>query len=133
MQLNFMPDLSLAYITPEVTEDRIIVHEGSARVQYEVNKTDLHDQPYRCKNGQMIDNRRELKTITDSIDYAVSDPNVEIASINLVGYASPESPYTHNEFLATNRARSLADYIGRRSGRKLGRSARNGEPDTRPV
>lgn len=114
MQLNFMPDLSLAYITPEVTEDRIIVHEGSARVQYEVNKTDLHDQPYRCKNGQMIDNRRELKTITDSIDYAVSDPNVEIASINLVGYASPESPYTHNEFLATNRAKSLADYIGRR-------------------
>ena len=60
------------------------------------------------------DNREQLKMIEDSVRYALSDPNVEISRIDICGYASPESPYMHNEYLATNRSRSLSEYIGRR-------------------
>ena len=36
---------------------------------------------------------------------------MEIQSISICGYASPESPYVHNEYLATNRSKAVADYI----------------------
>lgn len=114
LNLNPAPKMRLSYITPAVTELPVSVHEGKARVQFEVNKTDLHAQPYVCRNGQRIDNRQQLGMIEDSVRYALSNPNVEIAHIDICGYASPESPYEHNDFLATNRSRSLAEYIGDR-------------------
>lgn len=114
LALNPAPRMRLVYITPPVTELPVTIHEGRARVQFEVDRTELHDQPYVCRNGQRIDNRGQLKIIEDSVRYALSDPDVEIASIDICGYASPESPYTHNDYLATNRSRSLAEYIGGR-------------------
>lgn len=112
LNLNPAPRMRLAYITPKVTELPVAIHEGRARVQFEVDRTELHDRPYVCRNGQRIDNRGQLKIIHDSIRYALADPNVEIARVDICGYASPESPYLHNEQLATNRSRSLAEYIG---------------------
>ena len=114
LNLNPAPRMRVAYITPPVTPLPVSVHEGRARVQFEVDKVELHDQPYVCRNGQRIDNREQLKTIEDSVHYALSNPDVEIASIAICGYASPESPYTHNDYLATNRSRALAEYIGKR-------------------
>ncbi len=114
LNLNPAPRMRLVYRTPEITEQPVSVHEGRARVQFEVDRTELHDIPYTCRNGQRIDNRAQLKIIEDSVRYALSDPNVEIASIDICGYASPESPYLHNEYLATNRSRALSEYIGRR-------------------
>lgn len=112
--LNPAPHMRVAFITPSVTEQPVTVHEGRARVQFEVDRTELHPTPYVCRNGQRIDNREQLQIIEDSVRYALTDPNVEIASINICGYASPESPYLHNEYLATNRSRALAEYIGSR-------------------
>ena len=103
-----------AFVTPPVTEQPVSVHEGRARVQFEVDRTELHAQPYVCKSGQRIDNRSQLQLIEDSIAYALRDENVELAGINICGYASPESPYMHNEYLATNRSRALSEYIGAR-------------------
>lgn len=114
LSLNPAPRMRLAYITPAVTEQPVSIHEGEARVQFEVDRTELHALPYVCRNGKRIDNREQLGIIEDSVRYALSDPNVEIASIGICGYASPESPYMHNEELATGRSRSLAEYIGRR-------------------
>lgn len=114
LNLNPAPRMRLSYLTPEVTELPVTIHEGRARVQFEVDRTELHDRPYVCRNGQRIDNREQLKMIDDSISYALSDRNVEIATIAICGYASPESPYAHNDYLATNRSRSLAEYIGAR-------------------
>ena len=114
LNLNPAPRMRLVYYSPAVTEQPVSVHEGRARVQFEVDRTELHPTPYVCRNGQRIDNRAQLQVIEDSVRYALSDPNVEIASINICGYASPESPYMHNETLATNRSRSLAEYIGSR-------------------
>lgn len=94
-----------------VEELPIEIHEGKARIQFEVDRTKLHPEPYRCRNGQLIDNREQLQIIDDSVKYALSDPNVEIAEIDIKGYASPESPYLHNEELAAGRSKALAEYL----------------------
>lgn len=114
IDLNPASKMRLVQITPPVTAQPVTVHEGRARVQFEVDKTELHTTPYTCHSGQKIDNRAQLAIIDDSVKYALSDPNVEIASISVTGYASPESPYTHNDWLATNRSKALADYLADR-------------------
>lgn len=134
LAVSFMPaeptyKFYTAFITPQVTQQPVSIHEGKARVQFEVNKTELHAVPYTCKNGQKIDNRAQLKLIEDSIAYALKDPNVELASINICGYASPESPYIHNEYLATNRSRALAEYIGGRYNLPQDRCTYNSVPE----
>lgn len=106
-----LPKLRVAFRTPEVTPPVIVSHEGKARVQFEVDRWELHDSVYRDKHGRIIDNRAELKTIEDSLIYALSNPHVEITNIDVTGYASPESPYTHNDMLATNRSKALRDYL----------------------
>lgn len=58
-----------------------------------------------------MDNRRELRKITDTLDVMNADKNVSIHKIKIHGWASPESPYKHNEMLATNRAKSLTEYV----------------------
>lgn len=114
MDMNPVSRMYLAFVTPPVTELPVVAHEGKARVQFEVDSVTLHAEPYKCRNGQRIDNRQQLKVIDDSVRYALSDPNVEIAAISVCGYASPESPYMHNDYLATNRSKSLANYLAQR-------------------
>lgn len=58
-----------------------------------------------------MDNYRELRKITDTLDVMNADKNISIKQIKIHGWASPESPYEHNRMLATNRARSLTDYV----------------------
>lgn len=129
LALNPAGDMIVAYITPQVTELPVAIHDGKARIQFEVDRTELHPEPYRCKNGQRIDNRAELKVIGDSLQYALSDPNVEIAELNICGYASPESPYLHNEELATGRSRALSEYIADRYNLPAGVSHYSSVPE----
>ena len=58
-----------------------------------------------------MDNYRELRKITDTLDVMTRDPNIFVDKIKIHGWASPESPYEHNRMLATNRAQSLTDYV----------------------
>lgn len=111
---NPVSKMQALMLTPEVTELPVEVHEGKARVQFEVNRTELHAEPYVCRSGQRIDNRSQLGLIDDSVQYALTDKNVELAGIRLCGYASPESPYRHNEELADGRSRALAEYLAER-------------------
>ncbi len=121
--------MRLAYVTPNVTEQPVSVHEGKARVQFEVDKTVLHATPYRTPRGMLIDNVAQLKMIDDSVSYALSDPNVEIAAINICGYASPESPYVHNDELATGRSRALAEYLAEKYNLPADRSHYSAVPE----
>lgn len=114
IDMNPVSRMYLAFVTPPVTELPVVAHEGRARVQFEVDSVTLHTEPYRCRSGQKIDNRQQLRMIDDSVRYALSDPNVEIAAISVCGYASPESPYMHNDYLATNRSKALAAYLAQR-------------------
>lgn len=127
--IDLMPEMRLVYITPKVTDLPETVHEGKARVQFEVDKTELHAEPYTCRSGQKIDNRAELRTIDDSVHYALTNPNVEISRIEVTGYASPESPYTHNDYLATNRSKALADYLAAKYSLPSDRSAYGAVPE----
>lgn len=111
LDLNPWKQMERVYQTPAVALPPVRIHNGSARVQFEVDRTELHAEPYRARNGQRIDNRAQLKVIDDSVQYALSDPNVEIAKIRIVGYASPESPYDHNSYLAFNRSKALVEYL----------------------
>lgn len=111
--------LVVPFPAPVAEVPKIVYHHGKARVEFEVDKFELHENVYSythkvTKRKHVIDNRAELKLIDDSIHYALTDPNVEIDLVNLCGYASPESPYLHNDYLATNRSRALAEYIAKR-------------------
>lgn len=108
---NPVKEMRSLMIRPPYTEPPVQIHEGKARVQFEVDRTQLHVAPYTCKNGQRIDNRAQIAMIDDSVRYALTDPNVELSAIEICGYASPESPYTHNDELATGRSRALAEYL----------------------
>ena len=111
---NPVKEMTSIMIIPEVEEIPVQIHEGRARVQFEVDRTELHVNPYICRNGQRIDNRQQIQMIDDSVQYALSDPNVEISAIEICGYASPESPYIHNDELATGRSKALAEYLADR-------------------
>lgn len=58
-----------------------------------------------------MNNRHELRKITDTLDIMVADKNIHVDKIQIHGWASPESPYEHNSMLATNRAKSLTNYV----------------------
>ena len=76
---------------------------GSAYITFVVDKWEV--------KPDYMNNRRELRKITDTLDVMVADPNVSVRQVKIHGWASPESPYEHNRMLATNRAKSLTDYV----------------------
>ena len=76
---------------------------GSAYITYVVDRWEM--------KPDYMSNRRELRKITDTLDIMVADPNITVKEIKIHGWASPESPYSHNKMLATNRAQSLTDWL----------------------
>lgn len=76
---------------------------GSAFINFVVDRWEVHPD--------YMANRAEIKKITDTLDIMVADNNISVRSIQIHGWASPESPYKHNTMLSTNRAQALTDYI----------------------
>lgn len=77
--------------------------EGSAFVDFPVDKTVIYPE-YR-------NNTVELGKIQASIDSVRNDRDVTITSVWLKGFASPESPYSHNTDLAIGRTAAVKKYI----------------------
>lgn len=94
--------IALNDIVPAVQKKERNLH-GSAFVTFVVNRWEM--------KPDYMDNRRELRKITDTLSVMAEDPNVSVREIKIHGYASPESPYNHNKMLATNRARSLTEWL----------------------
>ena len=76
---------------------------GSAYITFVVDRWEM--------KPDYMDNRRELRKITDTLDIMVADKNITVNTIKIHGWASPESPYEHNRMLATNRAKSLTEWL----------------------
>lgn len=76
---------------------------GRAYVEFRTDSTRI-DRKYR-KNEQ------ELDKIFASIDSVRNDKDITITEIQLKGFASPESPYSHNTDLAIGRTLALKEYI----------------------
>lgn len=77
--------------------------EGRAFIDFPVDKITLYPE-YR-------ENPREIEKIVNTINLVKNDKNTTIKNIEIHGYASPESPYEHNAYLAENRAKTLKDYV----------------------
>lgn len=78
--------------------------KGSSYIDFVVDKTDINPSYRR--------NPQELAVIRATIDTVLNDKDVKITGVWLKGFASPESPYSHNRDLAIGRTEALKQYIG---------------------
>jgi tetratricopeptide (TPR) repeat protein len=94
--------INLVDVVPAPAKKERNLH-GSAYITFVVDRWEV--------KPDYMNNHRELRKITDTLDVMVADPNVSVRQVKIHGFASPESPYEHNRMLATNRAKSLTDYV----------------------
>lgn len=93
----------MPYLRPQAEVQKERHEEGRAFVDFPVDKITLYPE-YR-------NNPRELNKIIQTINLVKEDKNTTITGIKIHGFASPESPYDHNAYLAENRARTLKNYV----------------------
>lgn len=93
----------LAYVTPPAEAVKARAKEGSAYLDFRVNKTDIAPD-YR-------NNSAELAKIRETVESVRNDQYATITEVYIKGYASPEGSYQANSYLAENRAKSLSDYV----------------------
>lgn len=94
-----------AFVHPQAEGTKVRRLEGRAYIDFPVDRTELHPDYRR--------NPEQLDTIISTINALKADRDLEVQSINIHGYASPESPYEHNDMLARGRARTLTEFVQR--------------------
>lgn len=97
----FFPEL--VFVRPQADTIKTNSLEGSAFIDFPVDKTVIYPDYRR--------NTAELGKIQATIDSVRSDRDITITSVWLKGFASPESPYSHNRDLAIGRTAALKEYI----------------------
>lgn len=93
------------FVRPAVEAVKVRHLDKRAYIDFPVNRIELHADYRR--------NPAQLDSIVRTINALKDDKNLEVSGINIHGYASPESPYSHNDYLAKNRAKTLTDYVRR--------------------
>jgi len=101
--LAFFPEL--VYVSPVAEKVKSRSLEGSAFIDFPVDQTTIYPDYRR--------NTVELGKIRATIDSVRNDRDVTITQVWLKGFASPESPYSHNRDLAIGRTEALKTYINR--------------------
>lgn len=94
-----------SFVRPEVEAVKVRHLDKRAYIDFPVDRIELHPDYRR--------NPEQLDSIIRTINALKEDKNLEVSGINIHGYASPESPYTHNDYLAKNRAKTLTEYVRR--------------------
>lgn len=105
-QLNISPlkiSPTIAYITPQAEGVKHRAVEGSAYLDFPVNKYIIYPEYRR--------NTVELAKIRATIDTVRNDNTTTLTGIKIHGYASPEGSYANNTRLAKNRTQALVDYV----------------------
>lgn len=103
-RLRLMP--ALPFIMPKAEEEKHRKITGRAFLDFPVNETVIYPNYRR--------NPQELRRICATIDSALFDKTMQVTSISLHGYASPESPYSNNTRLAKGRTAALMGFISRK-------------------
>ncbi len=98
---EFFPQL--VYVRPQAELVKSRSLEGSAFIDFPVDRTVIYPDYRR--------NTVELAKIQATIDSVRDDRDVTITQVWLKGFASPESPYSHNRDLAIGRTEALKNYI----------------------
>lgn len=93
----------MAFVTPKAEGEKERHIDKKAYIDFPVDKITLYPEYRR--------NPAQLDSIINTINVVKNDRNVEIKEINIHGFASPESPYKHNDYLAENRAKTLKEYV----------------------
>lgn len=93
----------LIYVHPTTSSEKIYTINGSAFIDFPVNKMDIRPD-YRNNNF-------EIAKITGTIDSVRNDKDITIKSIAIKGFASPEGSYSNNELLAQGRTEALREYV----------------------
>lgn len=96
---------AIVYIHPSAKTEKLDSLKGAAFVDFPVDQTIIYPE-YR-------NNVRELGKIESTIDTVRNDKDVTITKVWLKGFASPESPYSHNRDLAKGRTAALKKHITR--------------------
>lgn len=99
----YQPHYQLAYVTPQAEQEKTRQLSGRAFIDFVVDKTDIRPN-YRG-------NAAELAKVMKTIDVVRLDTFATITHVNIHGYASPESPFKHNAYLAQARAEAFANYV----------------------
>ena len=97
----FYPEL--IYLRPERESVKTRHISGSAFIDFPVSKIEIYPN--------FRNNKVELAKITGTIDTVKNDKDVTIKSVFIKGFASPESPYLNNTYLAKGRTESLKEYV----------------------
>lgn len=105
-RLRMIPDLP--FVLPDVESVKRRRIAGRAFIDFPVNETVIYPQYRR--------NPQELRRIVATVDSALFDKSIQVTSISLHGYASPESAYSNNTRLSRGRAAALRDYLQKRFG-----------------
>ena len=100
-QERFFPEL--LYIKPSALREKRRTLEGRAYIDFPVDQTIIYPDYRR--------NSIELAAIRATIDTIRDDADARIDTVWLKGFASPESPYSHNTDLAKGRTEALRHYI----------------------
>lgn len=98
----------IVYIHPQAEARKERREQGRAYVDFPLDKIELYPD-YRM-------NPQELAKILETIRMVKDDKNTSITGISIHGYASPEGSYSHNTYLAKNRAWTVTEYVKRMSG-----------------
>lgn len=104
-----LPSVPVEISKPEVAEKekalRIFHLDKRCYIDFPVDQTTLYVDYHR--------NAAQLDSIVNTINALKQDTALEVVSINIHGFASPESPYQHNAYLAEHRAKAILAYVRR--------------------
>ncbi len=95
------PVLQLQAVVAEAPKIRHL--DKRAYIDFPVNRIELRADYRR--------NPAQLDSIITTVKALKADKNLQVMAINIHGFASPEGTYQHNDYLAKNRARTLAEYV----------------------
>lgn len=72
-------------------------------LDFEVNKVDIRPE--------YMNNPQELAKLRAMIDELKADADIQVKSLDIIGYASPEGSLANNKRLSEGRALALRDYL----------------------
>ena len=100
-RVDYKPEFVWQSAVAEAVKTREL--SGRAYIDFPVNRTEIYPD-YRG-------NRAELGKIIATIDSVKNDKDIEVTSIAIKGFASPEGSYQNNIRLAQGRTETLKNYV----------------------
>ncbi len=109
-KVTLEPDPVPYQITPHIVylqpEDEVVKRrevQAEAFLDFAVNRTDIRPD--------YMNNPRELAKIRTMIDELNTDESIQVKSLDIIGYASPEGTLATNKRLSEGRAMALRNYL----------------------